>query len=169
MKNKNIIVLTGAIQTGKSTAVLDWAKDKVSIVGFLSLEIDGMRKLLSLENGDYHEFQIPQKQTTEDVSVGKFIFSGNSFNWAKKCILSAIDNAYQYFLADELGKLEMMDIGLQPALGKLIKHYQSIHHVDTSNGKLILIIRDTLLDDAIEKFELKGCKIIKKEQINALP
>lgn len=166
MKNSNIIVLTGAIRTGKSTALHEWVQNKNEVGGFIALDIEGKRKLLDLKKDIYRTFQIKEKETELDIEIGKFIFSADSFKWARKTILEAIDNTPKYFVVDELGKLEMIDKGLQPALGNLIIHYQKMPKLEKNNHHLILVIRDTLLDAAIKKFDLQGCTIIKKEQIN---
>ena len=51
----------------------------------------------------------------------------------------------------------MQDAGFEPALGQLISKHRN------SNTTLILIIRDTLLAAAIEKYHLQDAEILKAD------
>ncbi len=84
------------------------------------------------------------------MEIGRFVFSENSFAKANDFLLRKAGEKPDLMVADELGKLEMENKGLAPGFLALIAAYK------IGPGSLILVIRESLLEPAIEKFGLKG-------------
>jgi len=91
------------------------------------------------------------------LEVGKFTFNIDSF---KKAIdqlkIDSISPEIDWLIIDEIGKLELeSNHGLEPFISEFIANFLS----ENNSKKLILIIRDSLLKKAIEKYQLQGCVI----------
>ena len=155
MPNKNIYIFSRPIRTGKTTALLDWLQKKEHVGGILTPDIDGKRKLYDISSKKIYDFQLDDDTEEEKVIVGKFIFSSAVFEKARD-ILSDIKEK-NWFVIDEIGKLETeQDRGFEPALSEAIKKFKQ----QNGNGKLLLVIRDTLLEQAIKKYELQAATVV---------
>ena len=63
-----------------------------------------------------------------------------------------------WLLIDEVGKLETeQGEGLEPAVLQTIATYRQ-----QKDNRLLLVIRDTLLEQALRKYDLYGCNIINQ-------
>ncbi len=93
----------------------------------------------------------------DSIAKEYFRFSAAAFSVAKG-ILHTSAGKYDWLIVDEAGKLEVeQDKGLEPFLSQLIASYKQ-----GGKGKLILVVRDTLLDKAIEKYGLSYDMVIAK-------
>ncbi len=152
----NIFILSKPIQSGKTTSLMEWCKGKNNVTGILTPDIEGSRKLYDIINKTYIDFEAKQPFTdTNIVSIGKYNFLEHVFEKAQQIILNQTDS--DFLIIDEIGRLELnQSKGLEPALGIIIKKY--LNKEISSN--LILVIRDYLLEECIEKYQLQEAKII---------
>jgi molybdopterin-guanine dinucleotide biosynthesis protein A len=152
----NIFILSKPIQSGKTTALMQWCDGKENVTGILTPDIEGSRKLYDIINKTYINFEAKQPFTdTNIVSIGKYNFFEHVFEKAQQIILNQTDS--DFLIIDEIGRLELnQNKGLEPELGIIIKKY--LNKEISSN--LILVIRDYLLDECIEKYQLQEAKII---------
>jgi nucleoside-triphosphatase THEP1 len=87
------------------------------------------------------------------------LFAKAAFTQGQEIIERAMVSNYNWTIIDEVGKLEIeQGEGFEPAILRLVKTFQS-----GKEGKLLLVIRDSLLIKAMEKYELLGCKIMSAE------
>ena len=89
MKAANVIIYTGAVNAGKTTALLNWARDKEGLGGFLAPDIDGLRRLFFLREGRRMPFQLTaeaalQSNAADKVTISHFSFSAAAFARARK-------------------------------------------------------------------------------------
>ncbi len=91
------------------------------------------------------------------IEVGKFTFNIDSFKQAiDQLIIDSISTEIDWLIIDEIGKLEVeSNLGLEPFISEFIANFLS----ENNSKKLILIIRDSLLKKAIEKYQLQGCVV----------
>jgi nucleoside-triphosphatase THEP1 len=82
------------------------------------------------------------------VTIGNYKFSKKIFDWAQKELLKAFYLKPEYLIIDEIGFLELKNEGLEPAVSKILKERNS------SPTKIILIIRDILLEIALVHYQL---------------
>jgi len=152
----NIFILSKAIQTGKTTALMQWCKTQKNIAGILTPDIEGNRKLFDIEKKTFYEFEVKNPLPTDEITpIGKFNFHTQIFAKAQQIITNS--NA-DYLIIDEIGRLELnQNKGLEPALSKVISTYTN----HQAKGCLILVIRDYLLEDCIKKYQLQQAKIIQ--------
>jgi molybdopterin-guanine dinucleotide biosynthesis protein A len=152
----NIFILSKPIQSGKTTSLMEWCEGKDNVIGILTPDKEGSRKLYDIANKKYIDFEVEQTFTdTNIVSIGKYNFFEHVFEKAQQIILNQTDS--DFLIIDEIGRLELnQNKGLEPGLGIIIKKY--LNKEISSN--LILVIRDYLLDECIEKYQLQEAKII---------
>ena len=152
-----IHIITGAVQTGKSSRLKDWISQRDDIGGILCVDNKGLRHLMEIRNRKVHVFQLSDVDADieEVIEVGRFKFLSSAFDLADEIIKRDAEADCNYLVVDELGKLEMKDHGLYEAISHVVHMCQS----GQAGFDLILIIRDYLLEDAIEKFSLASAKI----------
>jgi nucleoside-triphosphatase THEP1 len=150
----NIFIFSRPIRTGKTTELMDWITGKDKVGGFLTPDTDGIRMLYDIKAKKYYAMQLPAESEEQSISVGKFSFSKKAFERAKH-LLS--DTSADWLIIDEAGKLEIeQGTGLEPELSDTINFFKR----NDSAGTLILVIRDTLIEKAIKKYDLGRAEIV---------
>ena len=155
-----IWLLSGPIHSGKTSALIEFAQQHSRPGGFLCPDIDGKRHLLNLHSHQLHPFQIDTPISEQDICIGKYVFSSNTFQIAHTILNSAADQQCSYFIIDEIGKLELDKKGLEPALSKALSVLK--------NTRLILVVRDYLLKDVIAHYKLDNADIITINDLNQI-
>ncbi len=157
---KNIFILTGEIKTGKTTRLMQWATNKTSIDGIFQPVIDGRRFIYHISSKTLKPLET--MQTENIISIGKYKFSIQTFEWAQEILREAFNNQNKWIIIDEVGPLELKGTGLEPEFHKLISETKN------SSVKLILVIRNSILNDVIKFYNLEGkFQIIEKlEELN---
>lgn len=153
--NERIYILTGPVQSGKTTWFQKWIINNPATGGFLTPDMEGMRMFYDIMNDRYLPFQLQSLEDIDDIAVGRFIFSGKIFDLAKSLIYAASHEKFNHFIIDEVGKLELNNLGFEPALSAIINQYKR----SDAEGKLMLVIRDYLLSEAIDKYQLQEAAI----------
>ena len=155
--NPNIYILSKAIKTGKTTELLNWCNLQKNAGGILTPDVNGNRKLFDIETKKYFDFEASATSNDSEVTlVGRFRFYNSTFTLAQQ-ILTKNTNK-KYLIIDEIGRLEInQNIGLEPVLKEIISQYVN----NSIEGNLILIVRDYLLLECIEKYKLFNAKIIQ--------
>ncbi len=145
-----ISILSGAVHSGKTTRISDWAKGKQGISGILQPVIDGRRYLKEISSGEVKPLELlPDAVESDTISIGNYRFSSQAFSWAREKLLSAFYIKPELLIIDEYGKLEINDRGLEPAICTImndLKNYQ--------NTNLVFVIRDYLVSEFLGKYEL---------------
>lgn len=156
MKSK-IIILSNSVQTGKTSNLLKWINGKQYVAGILTPDINNTRHLLDIENNTYYSFEINNHGKKDGITqIGKFNFSTKIFKLAQQIIKNKTNK--EFLIIDEIGKLELFqDKGLEPVLSRVIKKYTK----NLATGTLVLVIRDYLLEAAINKYHLHNAQIVK--------
>lgn len=153
-----IIILTGPVHTGKSTALQQWAKHRQAtgklVRGLLNPDIEGRKKFIDAASGE--TFSMEAQPGEASLEVGKYRFSAAAFERARLVISRESLLPADFFVLDEIGKLELADQGLEPAVSDFLSN------VDDLCPTVILVIRDFLVDDAIRKYGLQKSTVIDK-------
>jgi nucleoside-triphosphatase THEP1 len=158
-----IIVITGPVQSGKTSILLHIFKDRKDVSGFLCPDVNGLRCFFDLNSKELLEFEVPHAGGGLSlINIGKFAFRSYVFAIAKRMISQASDISSSFFIIDEIGKLELRGQGLEPELKIML-------HERTSNiNTLIVVVRNYLLDDVIKRYNLSDAVVIhieNKEEI----
>ncbi len=155
MNNSNIIILTGPIKAGKTTFLKGLFDSRTDCSGFLTPDICGKRYLYKLDDKSMYEFEVENDKKFKIVKIGKFIFKKETFDLGSELIESKLNTNYPYFIIDELGKLELKNQGF----GKVLTD-EFWKNVYKSKARLILVIRDYLVNEVIKKYKIESPVII---------
>ncbi|WP_458628762.1 nucleoside-triphosphatase [Winogradskyella sp. PC D3.3] len=163
-----IYILTGAIRTGKTTALLQWCKNRNDVDGLLCPDDEnGKRIFLKVKSKEAFELEVETEleNKNEDITeVGHFKFLKSAFDEANTYLLAvASEKKSQYLIIDELGKLELKGEGLHSSAEKLISNYET-----NENKHLILVVRDYLLDAVLTHYGITEFRIFTKENLESL-
>ncbi len=164
-QNNNIYILSAPVQSGKTSLLMNWVKNRTNVGGILTPEIEGKRKLFDIAVKMYHELEADDSIVSGDIiSVGRFHFYKNAFDHAQKILIQSLNKNPDWLIVDEAGKLELYEQkGLEPAVTHLINHYKN----KNITGKLLLIIRDSLLNECIEHYGLQQSTILNNDFFSA--
>jgi nucleoside-triphosphatase THEP1 len=148
MKQANMFILTGDIQTGKSDALMRWVETK-SAQGFITPTVNGIKMFYHLTHKTFYDYEVAQSEHT--MTIGNYHLSSEAFRIAEQIIHDPNAINYDWFVVDEIGKLELRNQGHATLLRNLCATWQS---------NLLLVVRENLLADVLDFFELKSAQII---------
>lgn len=149
MPNK-IFIVTGAIQSGKTTSLSKWLQTSKNIFGILTPTIHKKRCFMDVYTKEIFAMEAAALATEDYLPIGKFVFSKNGFNKAIQIINAAICKTQAYILIDEIGPLELQGLGFASILKKALA---------TKNITLILVVRDKLILEVINNFAIDTQKV----------
>jgi nucleoside-triphosphatase THEP1 len=149
---KKICILTGVIQTGKTTSLLNWAQNKNNIFGIVTPVIEGKRFFLDTHTNKKFEMEADGNKE-EALSVGKYFFSKQAFEKANS-IIRANMNKPGWLVIDEIGPLELKGEGFAQVLKEI---------VENQNGEqtLLLVVRESILEEVKKSFQLTEAIVIR--------
>ena len=149
---KSIYIITGPIKSGKSTRLFDWVSNQPEAAGILSLLIDGKKYLYSISEKEKKCLETAKENA---VKVGRYMFDPDVFYWAQKQLIKELNIAKGYLIIDEIGFLELNGEGLEPMLSNILK--KTVKRDDIT---LLLVVRESLVNQIIEHYKLDNIKII---------
>ena len=160
MQKNNIIILSEPVRSGKTTALLNWINSNDNVDGILSPDINNMRKLLFIRDLHLMEFETLKEQ--DIIEVGRFKLLKKSFDNGNEYLKNIVPVASGNIIIDEIGKLELNEMGFYDGL------VSCLNCIKNSEEKfnLILVVRDTLLQAVIEKFNLHDATVISKKELD---
>lgn len=150
-----IYILTGAVQSGKTTALMRWAAERGRIGGFLSPDVEGLRRLYTLRDRQLRHFQAHEEEG-DLVVVGKFRFYASAFELGRQTLLADSQAGLDWLVIDEIGKLELAGQGFEPAAGQVIRRFQE----EEGKCRLLLVVRDYLLEEVVRRYGLGACEAL---------
>jgi molybdenum cofactor guanylyltransferase len=151
----NIYILSEAIRSGKTTELINFCNKQVAVGGILTPDVNGLRKIYFPSENKSIDFQIENEH--QGINVGKFNFSEEAFIQARSYLNELDLNEYHWIVIDEIGKLELLSAsGFEPELSELIKRFKE----HKGNTKLLLVIRDSLLELGMEFYNIKNANVI---------
>ena len=112
--------------------------------------ISGEKRKLELEN---------QTEEEKVVTIGNYIFSSEALLWAQQILVDALQSPNRLIIIDEIGPLELRSSGLEPVLTEIISE------AIAEEKKLILVVRPTLIDLIIAKYNLSSTVVIHHGEI----
>lgn len=154
MKPSKIVILTGEKQSGKSTTLLTWIEDK-NIGGFLTPVVSGKRMLFSLPEKVYHPFESTESHE-QSITVGRYHLLKSAFHIMNKHLVQQSSTMFDWLVIDEVGPLELNEEGVYAGL---------LHVLHNTNIPLLLVVREGLVQQVVEKFKPNTVEIISKEYL----
>jgi nucleoside-triphosphatase THEP1 len=143
------MIYTGPVESGKSTKLLSFVQNGKDIGGILSPLIDGKKYLYDISSGKKKLLEADSTEKEVDiVTVGRYKFKKNVFEWAKEVLQKASVENYSYLIIDEIGPLEFEGRGLAPVANEIISKNISYF------PKVLVVVRETLVAKFLEHFSL---------------
>lgn len=160
-----IYILSGPIRTGKTSSLIKWAEGRDDVVGLVCPDDShGRRYFLKIGTQDTIRLEVTEPTNEATLSVGPFTFYKSAFNEAITFLKETSKlRTHHYLILDELGKLELKNTGLHEAASYLIPHY-----VHSPTQHLILVVRNTLLQDIGRHYHIDSYRLVSKESLDAL-
>lgn len=145
---KKTTIITGKIRSGKTTYLRTLISSLKNVGGIIQPTIGDNRFFEDIKSSE-SMLITSQKENDKTFRLGRFLFNTESFIWAKEKLKLALHEEVQIIVVDEYGPLELTGKGLEPEVSAII---ETIKKVNTR--RLIIIIRETLVDEFIQKFNL---------------
>jgi nucleoside-triphosphatase len=155
--NNKVIILTGEIQTGKTSLLQQFCKGRNDVAGILTPIINGKRVFYNIAANSFFNMEAAANETT--VAVGKYLFSASSFINANSILLRANKSTdCSYLIIDEIGPLETkQQLGFYAAVKQILS--------SSYNYTLILVVRQLLADTVIEIFNLDNPLVLTPDKM----
>lgn len=159
-----VYIITGKVNQGKTTKLLSIYNDIKKGDGFYNRKVclnnsyvgqevvrlsTGESRLLTLKRGF-----IP-KVWDEEYSYNVFSFSKSGINFAERIINDIIEKDISPIFIDEIGPLELQGKGFYNTFKSCLKISVDIY----------VVIRESCVDEVIEKFGIRNFKIIKSNTL----
>ncbi len=148
-KQQKIYILTAPVQTGKTTALINWSATRNDVYGILTPVVNGKRFFMNAHTREQFPMEAAESET-DILTVGRFIFSKPGFDKAIQIILDAI-NKKGWLVIDEIGPMELRGEGFRDILKEVLA---------IRKGKIVLVVRDGLMDKVKEQFITQQAEII---------
>jgi nucleoside-triphosphatase len=159
-------ILTGPVQTGKTTRLMQWIKKHRDCAGILSPIINNKRHIYSILSDKSRCLEIDNVHSREYLGnedfkniiiIGKYNFSTEVFGWAKEHLQEAAKARKKWLIIDEIGPLELNGQGLEPAIDEIIKNYEI-----SENHRLLIVVRENLVSDVIRHYQIENISRIDR-------
>jgi len=146
MTDRKIHLFTAPKHSGKTTKLMQWSAHQSDVFGILTPVIEGKRAFMDAHTRQ--PFRMEATANEVDILVaGKYRFSKNGFETAASILLTAANQTKGFIIVDEIGPLELRGLGFCEAVKTLLNN-------KTSTVEIVLVIREELVTDAIQYFQL---------------
>ena len=148
-----IDILTGPVQSGKTTHLISWIKYHSNCAGLLAPVVENKRQFYSIHNEVFYPLEATDDSDSDQelITIGKYQFLNSSFLWAHSQLHQAMELRPHWLIIDEIGPIEIRGEGLEPWIGKILNQYQR-----SRKNRLILVIREKLVDQVIKHYKLEN-------------
>lgn len=163
MSNHKIIILTGPIHSGKTSALTAYIKKFEQVEGVLCPDIENTRHVHFLNTSIQKKIQIDEN-FEKKITIGKYHFDADVMTEISSYLESINIETADLIVVDEIGKLELKDEGFEPGLSALIKNFKT----STSNTKLLVVVRDYLVEEVMDKYDLLSGKLIQTTELDKI-
>ena len=155
-------ILTGPVQTGKTTSLIKWSEKRDDVFGILTPVINklpdgssGKSKRTFMDAHARHLFDMEATENEkENLIVGRFIFSKINFDKAIQIVRNA-KNKNGWLIIDEIGPMELRGDGFREVLKEVIAS-------GNEKQKIVLVVREGLVDEVKESFQLKNAVVVNR-------
>ena len=138
-----VYLLTGPVQSGKTTSLVNWSADRNDISGILTPVINGKRIFLNAATKEEFPMEAAADETTI-ITVGRFTFSKHNFEKASQVIREGISQP-GWLIIDEIGPVELRREGFAAVLNESLSK---------KNEKILLVVREGLIQKVQEQFNI---------------
>lgn len=146
-----IYILSGQIQRGKTTYLLNYSKEHPNCSGILSPVIAGRRYFYAIASKEKFKMEADSNEINT-LEIGKYKFSKTAFDWAIEQLHEAMKRAPELLIIDEIGPLELKDQGFSEVLKRLLQPSANIKN-------LLLVVRESAVEQVIAHFQINSAQL----------
>lgn len=151
---KPIYILSGPIQTGKTTILFQWAATQKNIDGLLQPVIDDKRFIYHIASRTLKQLETERKENV--TSIGKYNFSNDTFEWARNNLSKSFEQNLDWLIIDEVGPIELTGKGLEPVITNIVNEKERF------SGKILFVVRENLLHDFLLHYKIEDTYKVMK-------
>ena len=156
----SIIIFCKPIHSGKTTTLMHWCTTQENVQGILMPDINGQRMVFNIPTQQTFPIQCMDTNTNEGlISIGKYHFFATAFRKANALLMETLSSNCKWLVIDEIGKLEMQGKGFSDSAKPIIEHYKSC------DKNLLLVVRDSLVEEIISFFGINDYNLIHELDI----
>jgi len=154
----SILIFSREKNSGKTAEVQHWIDTSLDIGGIVMPDINGLRCMMNIRTSILFEAQCNNENEDEEliINLGKSKFYKSAFQKANNYLKEEIKHLPDTLIIDEVGKLELQGLGFNTSIMDAVKKYQS----KSVKKVLILVVRDALVKDVMQRYQIKKCKIV---------
>ncbi|MBK9255585.1 MAG: hypothetical protein IPM42_08880 [Saprospiraceae bacterium] len=157
-----IYILSGPIRSGKTTALQKWlAENQIRAGGFLTPDQDGKRIIYDIELNSGYPLEVHESLSRNIIKVGHFTFDNDIFLQFSDMTIRQCMDGKEWIILDEIGKLEITEQGFH-------KLTEGLLLLKKPHQKYLFVIRDTLVDQVVKKYNIQNATILKASKLNTL-
>ena len=156
-----IIILTGPVQSGKTTWLMNWLSVRNDVSGFLCPDIEGIRHFYQIEGKIMLPLEVNEPTKESTIEIGRFVFFKKTFDVAKEWLINSDLSAVKWIVIDEIGKLELKDQGFEPEFSYFLNRVSGM----SDQVSLIIVVRDYLLAQVCQKYVFDGAEIFQVRDV----
>jgi len=155
-----ITIITGSINRGKTTKMIEHYHTHLKGDGFVSLKIMDIdhvnhyetMKLSTQEKKVImvHELDYLNKDQEGTVKIGPYYLIYDAFSWVEDEIRKMIQKRTSPIYLDEIGMLELKGEGFHQILCEML----------ASDLDLILVVRESLRHDVVSTYQMKDVRFM---------
>lgn len=153
-EERPIWILTGALQSGKTTSLVNWTDERNDVAGILTPVIEGKRVFMNAKTRELFPMEAGTGEM-EVLPVGRFVFSKANFDKAIQAIREGM-NSKGWLIIDEIGPMELKGEGFAVLLKELLKQ-------QPEGQTMVLVVRESIVEKVKEYFNLGNPTIIRKD------
>jgi nucleoside-triphosphatase THEP1/ABC-type thiamin/hydroxymethylpyrimidine transport system permease subunit len=148
---KQIFILTGPKQTGKTTSLMSWLVGRSDVTGILTPVVNGLRFFMNAKTKEQFNMEA-ERGEAETLTVGRFIFSKNNFDKAAQIIREDMDTE-GWLVIDEIGPMELKGEGFCEVLKEVLAG-------GNSGEKVLLVVREGMAENVKDYFQINDAVVI---------
>ncbi|MBM3416077.1 MAG: hypothetical protein FJY20_06445 [Bacteroidetes bacterium] len=157
MPDGTVYILTGPVQSGKTTSLIQWAAKRTDVYGILTPVVSGKRVFMNAQSKEQFSMEADDGETAT-IPVGRFIFSKAGFDRAIQIIRAAL-NLPGWLVIDEAGPLELRGEGFYDALKEILQERKE---------KIILVVRKGLAEEVQRYFAFNATRLMNPGELFSL-
>ncbi len=163
MSKCNVYIFCQPIRSGKTTQLLKWVSDKKNVAGILTPDKNGVRQLYNVETKQSLPLQLSENE--DGIKIGRFVMDKKVIEIGKNWLLEHLEKNPEWLIIDEIGPLEILQSdGWEPAFINVLNIVVS----NESSTKLLLVVRDKMLQSFLEKYNLHDAQILNSSYFQAV-
>lgn len=152
MNDNKIFILSGPIQSGKSTRLMEWAMKEKNVKGIFTPIVGNNRMFYNIDKKQFFAMEASSIEI-DTLSIGKYTFSNDAFKNAERIIENGMVNNEDWLVIDEIGPLELKGEGFYNILKRILSY--------NNKFKLLLVVRDSILKEFLNYFAIQEYQLIE--------